>query len=236
MKSTILLSLLYQPSQYKLSSRLARLLGVHTATRPIILQAMWQYIKTHQLQDPNEREYINCDKYFEQVFEVPRIKFTEIPRRLQTLLLPPDPIAIQHVINKDAPDRSRTACYDVEVDIDDPVKSQMFSFMTSSSTQQDIASLDTKIHETVEQINSIRIQREFFLGFAEDPQKFINDWMASQNRDLKVMTNRMGNPEAERRAEFYNQHWTKEAVTRYFYTKVQQRRSELEQALGIKHT
>ena len=68
-------------------------------------------------------------------------------------------------------------------------------------------------------------------------QKFINDWMASQNRDLKVnttrfmsvslvvtcgqvMTNRMGNPEAERRGEFYNQHWTKEAVTRYFYTKV----------------
>ena len=68
-------------------------------------------------------------------------------------------------------------------------------------------------------------------------QKFINDWMASQNRDLKVyysfmgdpvkhcfyhqvMTNRMGNPEGERRAEFYNQNWTKEAVTRYFYTKV----------------
>ena len=62
--------------------------------------------------------------------------------------------------------------------IDDPVKSQMFSFMTSSNTQQDIVALDNKIHETVEQINSIRIQREFFLGFATDPQKFINDWMA----------------------------------------------------------
>jgi len=47
-KSTILLSLFYQPSQYKLSSRLARLLGVHTATRPTILQAMWQYIKVSQ--------------------------------------------------------------------------------------------------------------------------------------------------------------------------------------------
>ncbi|XP_065885315.1 SWI/SNF-related matrix-associated actin-dependent regulator of chromatin subfamily D member 1-like isoform X1 [Dysidea avara] len=235
-KSTILLSLFYQPSQYKLSSRLARLLGVHTATRPTILQAMWQYIKTNQLQDANEREYINCDKYFEQLFEVPRMKFTEIPRRLQPLLLPPDPIVIQHNINKDAPDRSRTACYDVEVDIDDPVKPQMLSFMMSSSNQQDIASLDTKIHETVEQINSIRIQREFFLGFSDNPQKFINDWMASQNRDLKVMTNKMGNPEAEKRAEYYDQHWTKEAVTRYFYTKVQQRRSELEQALGIKHT
>ena len=37
---------------------------------------------------------------------------------------------------------------------------------------------------------------------------------------LQVMTNKMGNPEAEKRAEYYDQHWTKEAVTRYFYTKV----------------
>lgn len=43
-----------------------------------------------------------------------------------------------------------------------------------------------QIHETVEQINAIKLQREFYLGFADNPQKFINDWLASQNRDLKV--------------------------------------------------
>ena len=30
----------------------------------------------------------------------------------------------------------------------------------------------------------------------------------------------MGNPESERRAEFYQQSWCHEAVPRYFYTKV----------------
>ena len=53
--------------QFKLDLRLARLLGIHTQTRPVIINALWQYIKTHRLQDPNEREYINCDKYLEQV-------------------------------------------------------------------------------------------------------------------------------------------------------------------------
>ena len=58
---------LLQPMQFKLDLRLARLLGIHTQTRPVIINALWQYIKTHRLQDPNEREYINCDKYLEQV-------------------------------------------------------------------------------------------------------------------------------------------------------------------------
>ena len=53
--------------QFKLDPRLARVLGIHTQTRPVIINALWQYIKTHKLQDPYEREYINCDKYMEQV-------------------------------------------------------------------------------------------------------------------------------------------------------------------------
>lgn len=86
------------------------------------------------------------------------------------------------------------------------------------------------------------------------------------------MTDVVGNPEEERRAEFYFQPWAQEAVCRYFYSKVgavprhprgdtmqggsevlaaslgclklaslfslqvQQRRQELEQALGIRNT
>ncbi|KZS03810.1 SWI/SNF-related matrix-associated actin-dependent regulator of chromatin subfamily D member [Daphnia magna] len=99
----------------------------------------------------------------------------------------------------------------------------------------DIKSLDNKIHETVESINQLKISREFFLGFARDPQQFINKWLVSQTRDLKTMTDIVGNPEEERRGEFYEQSWTQEAVCRYFYSKVQQKRAELEQALGIRN-
>lgn len=101
----------------------------------MIIQALWQYIKTHKLQDPHEREYVICDKYLQQVtgfvvgmrtasafpcwlaavsgtvcvpclspvflsqiFESQRMKFSEIPQRLHALLMPPEPIIINHVI------------------------------------------------------------------------------------------------------------------------------------------
>lgn len=49
------------------------------------------------------------------------------------------------------------------------------------------------------------------------------------------MTDQNGNPEEERLSDFFYQPWTQEAVCRYFYSKIQQRRAELEQALGIRN-
>ena len=88
-RCTILLLLDYQPLQFKLDQRLARLLGLHTQTRPVIISALWQYIKTHKLQDSHEREYVNCDPFLRQIFQCERMKFAEIPQRLNPLLHPP---------------------------------------------------------------------------------------------------------------------------------------------------
>merc|ERR1712241_1537547 len=97
-RCTILLLLDYQPLQFKLDQRLARLLGLHTQTRPVIISALWQYIKTHKLQDAHEREFVNCDPFLRQIFQAERMKFAEIPQRLNPLLHPPDPIVINHLI------------------------------------------------------------------------------------------------------------------------------------------
>ncbi|KAG5851108.1 SWI/SNF-related matrix-associated actin-dependent regulator of chromatin subfamily D member 3 isoform X1 [Anguilla anguilla] len=235
-RCTLLLMLDYQPPQFKLDPRLARLLGIHTQTRSAIIQALWQYVKTNKLQDAHDKEYINCDKYFQQIFDCPRLKFSEIPQRLTSLLLPPDPIVINHVISVDPNDQKKTACYDIDVEVEDPLKSQMSSFLLSTANQQEIASLDNKIHETIESINQLKIQRDFMLSFSKDPKGYIQDWLKSQSRDLKVMTDVVGNPEEERRAEFYHEPWSQEAVSRYFYCKIQQRRQELEQALAVRNT
>uniref|UniRef100_A0A8C7L4S9 SWI/SNF related BAF chromatin remodeling complex subunit D3b n=2 Tax=Oncorhynchus TaxID=8016 RepID=A0A8C7L4S9_ONCKI len=235
-RCTLLLMLDYQPPQFKLDPRLARLLGIHTQTRSCIIQALWQYVKTNKLQDSHDKEYINCDKYFQQIFDCPRLKFSEIPQRLTNLLLPPDPIVINHVISVDPNDQKKTACYDIDVEVEDPLKSQMSSFLLSTANQQEIASLDNKIHETIESINQLKIQRDFMLSFSRDPKGYIQDWLKSQSRDLKLMTDVVGNPEEERRAEFYHEPWSQEAVSRYFYSKIQQRRQELEQALAVRNT
>ncbi|XP_070504300.1 brahma-associated protein of 60 kDa [Chironomus tepperi] len=231
-RCTILLLLDYQPLQFKLDPRLARLLGVHTQTRPVIISALWQYIKTHKLQDAHEREYIICDKYLEQIFGCAKMKFAEIPQRLNPLLHPPDPIVINHVISVEGgTENKQTACYDIDVEVDDTLKNQMNSFLLSTASQLEIQGLDSKIHETVDTINQLKTNREFFLSFAKDPQTFIHKWIVSQSRDLKTMTDVVGNPEEERRSEFYYQPWTQEAVSRYFFTKVNQKRLELENVL-----
>lgn len=71
----ILLVTFSQPPQFKLDPRLARLLGLHTQSRSAIVQALWQYVKTNRLQDSHDKEYINGDKYFQQVTDVlsPRV-------------------------------------------------------------------------------------------------------------------------------------------------------------------
>ena len=52
---------------------------------------------------------------------------------------------------------------------------------------------------------------------------------------LQTMTDVVGNPEEERKAEFYYKPSIQEGVSKYFYSKVQQRKSELDQVLGFKH-
>ena len=130
----------------------------------------------------------------------------------------------------------------------------MNNFLLSTASQQEIQSLDNKIHETVETINSLKTSREFFLSFAKDPQLFINKWLQSQSRDLKTMTDVTGNPEEERRVDFYYQPWVTESVCRsahsqemenypqyfvflrrYFYGKIQQKRAELDSSLGVRN-
>lgn len=46
--------------------------------------------------------------------------------------------------------------------------------------------LSLQIHETIESINQLKIQRDFMLSFSRDPKGYIQDWLKSQSRDLKV--------------------------------------------------
>jgi len=245
---TIHLWLDNQPQQFKLDRRLAYLLGVPKQTRPAIILALWQYIKTHKLQDRHEQELVNCDHFLRQIFQTERMKFAEIPQRLNPLLHPPDPITINHTVDLEGmpePYRKRTLCYDIDVEIDNcTLKTQMNSFLSSTmASQQEIAHLDNRIYDIIDNINARKTNWDFFLGFSNNPQLFINKWLISQSRgkfntvdnvallmlpDLKTMTDIVGNPEEERHADFYYQPWAQEAVCRYFHQKIQQQRAELE--------
>ena len=45
----------------------------------------------------------------------------------------------------DPNDQKKTACYDIDVEVDDTLKTQMNSFLLSTASQQEIATLDNKV-------------------------------------------------------------------------------------------
>lgn len=60
----------------------------------------------------------------------------------------------------DPTDQKKTACYDIDVEVEDPLKGQMSSFLLSTANQQEISALDNKVG---------------LLGWAGDPS--IENWM-----------------------------------------------------------
>ncbi|CAB4063256.1 SMARCD [Lepeophtheirus salmonis] len=161
-------------------------------------------------------------------FKTDKMKFAELPQRLNPLLYPPDPIVINHVISVEDfrhSDQKKTACFDIDVELDDTLKTQMNSFLLSTSSQQEILSLNSKIHETVNSIVSLKTSREFYLRFANNPQLFISKWITSQSRNVKAITDTKDYE--QRKTDFYYQAWAQEAVCRYFYNQVKKRGAEL---------
>lgn len=50
------------PDKFKLSPDLAQVLDIHTDTKPNVIMALWQYIKTYKLQDPEDKRAVNCNE------------------------------------------------------------------------------------------------------------------------------------------------------------------------------
>lgn len=71
----------------------------------------------------------------------------------------------------------------------------------------------------------MKVHREFYLEFSEDPQAFVTRWLASQSHDLQQLRDATpGHPEIERHSSFYDSApWLPEAIKRYLYNRVSHR-------------
>lgn len=57
----------HRPARYKLHPDLAALLNIQIETRPGVLMALWNYIKTNRLQSPSDRTVINNNAALQKV-------------------------------------------------------------------------------------------------------------------------------------------------------------------------
>lgn len=60
------------------SPALKEITGSTGATRPQLTKLLWDYVKVHNLQDPQDRRYILCDAKLEMVFHEKRVHMTQV--------------------------------------------------------------------------------------------------------------------------------------------------------------
>lgn len=235
-KAKVVLYLDHQPPLFKLGAPLARVLGIHTATRNEIVMRIWTYIKTHNLQDPSDHTAIVNDESFEKLFGTERTSLQQIPKLMMQYLTPPDPIVIEHTISMNEDDNdSYEMCYDIPVEVEDIQTKNALSgynfFRMSPGDIGEMRELDNGISNIIREIKDRRELLNFMDGFADDPYQFIQKWIASQARDYKFAGDMPSNYEEERRAEYYYKPWTEESVWKYISEKTKQRLEELENTL-----
>lgn len=220
-KVRVLLYLDQQPEQYKIHPDLGNLLGVREESRTGVVQALWNYIKVQGLQDKVDRRMVRADTHLLPIFRSETVLFQHLPELVNRYLAPPDPIILHYTVNPAVPPAEKPGAWDVDVKLEDTVlKSRMaqaVAQMTNESAR-DLVKLDDEIAVHVQSLNNSHIKRTFMRSFADDPQNFIQTWIASQSRDLESA---LGSGPSEgatvrqedlRRSEYFQLPWVEEAV------------------------
>ncbi|KAI0981347.1 hypothetical protein GJ496_001029 [Pomphorhynchus laevis] len=259
-KCQIIMLLQCQASQYRLDARFARLLGFSAdqpqQSRNSIIRALWSYIQRNKLQDAEDPDLIRPNQYLGQLLDCApgqMIRFIDLPVKIQRLLYPSEPIILNHVIQTN-PERKLNAgddqsftnqsprkkfhCYVIEVETDDPVKEHARLFIDGSNetVTKDLEQTQLIINNLLEQITEHNLRRKFFKAFADNPQQFIDRWLASQCRDLKHLSDPLNWDDLtddERKSAFYSeqQPWLHEAIGRYIHGRIQLKKQELDKII-----
>ncbi|CAL1405739.1 unnamed protein product [Linum trigynum] len=218
--AVIRLEMNHTPEKYKLSPQLAEVLGFEVETRSRILMAIWHYVKSNKLQNRNDIASIICDPPLRRLFGEEKIKFGMVAQKISQHLISLQPIHLEHRIKLTGNSPAGTACYDIDVDVPFPVQNEISKFLENTGRQKEIDAYDKIISDSIKKIHERCRRRIFFLGFSYSPAEFINKFIASQTKDLKLIAGDGNcNLEEEQQAEFYNQPWVEDAVLRYLNRK-----------------
>ncbi|CAJ0570272.1 unnamed protein product, partial [Mesorhabditis spiculigera] len=232
LRCKILILPLNPQAKLQLKPMLQRLLGIHCDTRDNIRAALWTYIKTHKLQDAQDHIWINNDRWLQQIFGCERMRFCDIPHLLQPHLMVPEPARINYRLENKGPG-TVTSCYDINIDVGNVLAENLNHFNQAYTNQADMLlvnfKIDTMLKEIIEKLKTFN----FYIEFAQDPRRFVNKWVRAQSAELRAFSDLPGGSEADRMAETYQQPAFEEAVGRYLYMKINEKRGEMERALGL---
>ncbi|KZT05056.1 SWI/SNF complex 60 kDa subunit [Laetiporus sulphureus 93-53] len=219
-KIRVIIHLEQQPEQFKVHPELGSFLGLREESRVGVVQALWNYVKMQGLQDKVDRRLIRADARLRPIFGGDAAYFHQLPEMINRFLLAPDPIVLHYTINPASPAPEKPSAWDVELKLDDSALKTRMAYVVQMATEsmRDLAKLDDEIALHVQSLNNSHLKRTFLRAFADDPQQFIQTWLASQSRDLESV---LGSGPSEgatvrqedlRRSEFFRLPWVEEAV------------------------
>lgn len=217
----ISLTLENSPERYKLPEILAELLDMPTATRQEIMAGIWEYVQAEKLQDSEEKRLIHADAALANIFSgQERLFFPDLPKLVDRLLLPLDPIVMRYNVKTDQARTVSPICWDVEVVLDSPIRESYYSALGKLNNHDaEIETLDRKIADLVLQVEQSLSKKDFLESYAMSPGEFIKQWLDSQNYDMEVMMGDVTKVSGEnaRRADFYagKQDWLRESLFHY---------------------
>ncbi|CAH9135862.1 unnamed protein product [Cuscuta epithymum] len=216
----IRLEMNHVPEKYKLSPALQGILGIEVESRARILGAIWQYVKAKKLQISDETSSFMCDPPLRKVFGEEKVKFCAVSQKIDPHLTIQQPIHLEHMVKLSGDSPSGNTCYDVLVDVPITSQREISTFLESLGKNREIDVYDEAISGAIRKLNEHKKRRAFFLGFSQSPAEFINALIASQARDLKLVSgDSVRDEENEMRSGFYHQSWIEEAVIRYLNRK-----------------
>lgn len=129
----IVLYLDQKPPKYKLSPELSSFLGTTEETKENILIALWEYISKYNLQDCEEKKFINNDSELIKIFCEERTEISYMQSKIYKHITECDPVVIYHKVK--IGDWSETEhLYDIMVDFDDIFQLEVTNFLMENNS------------------------------------------------------------------------------------------------------
>ncbi|TXT12853.1 hypothetical protein VHUM_01254 [Vanrija humicola] len=228
-KCRVILHIAHKPERFKVLSPLAELISIREGTRAEIMAAIWQLVKTSGAQDKEDPTVVRPVGGLEHIMAhgAEGLRFHEIPEIITRFLAHPDPVVIPYEIMVDKEFNFHQKCFDIPIEIEDPLKSKMAQLIAGFEGQagSDIVKLEDKVGELAYYARDLKQKRDFLESFAASPYAFIHNWLAAQARDLDQMLGfQIGAPgtnggsvreEDLRRSDLFTLPWVDEGIAVY---------------------
>ena len=104
--------------------------------------------------------------------------------------LPPVKLPYTIRVDKDFHDNPQPSIFDVQVQVDDPLRAALASYLTNESYTQnllEIGRLNEHAAVLVQKIANSKSKHTFFDALSRNPTDFIAKWLSSQKRDLEII-------------------------------------------------